>query len=401
MQQTLLILVCLFLMSACQLVSTEKDPAPNPQPTAVGGWRASATAGAGAPRASTGRGESYVSPGYRVPQAFLLPVGVVKKRTTCGEFPAPYLEQMVFPSKYEGSDSARDELNEAAEARYLQLTASIKTLESLIAKWSDQYLAGNLGARECGLALIEEWARQGALSHKQINNMGQSVRKWALATLAVHYLKLVSPGNAPELDENRRRLIEDWFVGHAYEVKEYYSYRPLEKVNNHDYWAAWAVMLVATRVNDRELFDWSLEKYREAISQIDRDGYLPNEMARQTRALSYHNYALHPLVWLAVFAQANGVELSPAQSAALERLVNRTLEGLEDPEPFVLLTGHAQEMEGLLTPYNLAWMEVWVSGFKAQGAMNDYLVRYRPMRSTRLGGNLSLLFNRVPGRSAP
>ena len=63
----------------------------------------------------------------------------------CPEAPAPYSGDLLFPSKYEGSDSARDKLNPQAAARYKRLTGDVRTLESGVSKLVGKYLEdGNI-----------------------------------------------------------------------------------------------------------------------------------------------------------------------------------------------------------------------------------------------------------------
>ena len=82
-----------------------------------------------------------------------------------------------------------------------------------------------------------------------------------------------------------KQLIEGWFLRLSKKVMNYYSYRPLDKVNNHDYWAAWAVMLTAVVLQDHQRFNGLLSiiksLYRKLISKViypmkcvDRHGHL-------------------------------------------------------------------------------------------------------------------------------
>ena len=246
--------------------------------------------------------------------------------------------------------------------------------------------------------MMENLAANDAFLHKSVNNMGHSVRKWALATMGNSYLKMTQPVNAPPVPAKTKKAIESWFVELAEETKKYYSNRPLRKVNNHDYWAAWAVMTVAVITDRKDLFSWSVEKYYEGISQVTEEGYLPTEMKRETRALSYHNYAMHPLVWLALFGEANGYPLFAANDYALKRVTKNILIGIKSPKVFEELSGYEQNTERLTTNYNLAWMEVWASAFPVPQEMSQHLATLRPMKSSRLGGNLSLLFGATETR---
>jgi hypothetical protein len=111
-------------------------------------------------------------------------------------------------------------------------------------------------------------------------------------------------------------------------------------------------MADAVALNRKDLFDWSVAMYRTAARQIDADGYLPNELRRQSRALEYHNFALEPLVMIAAFAKANGLDLLPENNGALQRLATRTLQGFDDPQVFAARAGEKQVWED--------WRSAWL-----------------------------------------
>jgi hypothetical protein len=59
-------------------------------------------------------------------------------------------------------------------------------------------------------------------------------------------------------------------------------------------------MAASVALNRQDLFNWSVKEYRIAAGQIEADGTLPNERQRRERAAAYHNYALQPLVMIAI-----------------------------------------------------------------------------------------------------
>lgn len=322
----------------------------------------------------------------------------------CPEFPQPYTENMEFPSKYAGSDSARATLNPKADRKYQESVESIRELEKTSVEVADDYIRGaGPGARECLLDGLHEWAEAGALLADEVNHIGEAVRKWALAATGAAYLEIVQlRSEAPPLDDDHREDVEAWFARLAEQVMAYYSDREPRKVNNHDYWAAWAVMLAAVNLQDCEMFEWSLTKFREGIYQIDANGFLANELRRESRALNYQNFALQPLMMVATFAKANQ-RLSAAEQEALQRLVEAVAEGIRDPRLYHMMTGEEQEMEGVVSGWSLAWMQPWRQYFDAEP--NGYLDELGIDRfySTRLGGDLTWLFSdkALTGNEAP
>src|SRR5687767_3345271 len=113
-------------------------------------------------------------------------------------------------------------------------------------------------------------------------------------------------------------------------------------------------MATAVALNRRDFFDWAFAQYRTGAGQIDAEGYLPNELKRETRALAYHNYALNPLAMLAAFAKANGVAVEDS-APAMQRLAGRVLEGVDNPKVFEQKTGDKQETEDIRDNSKFAW----------------------------------------------
>jgi poly(beta-D-mannuronate) lyase len=188
------------------------------------------------------------------------------------------------------------------------------------------------------------------------------------------------------------RDIERWLERLGKLVVDDWRDQPLEKINNHEYWAAWAVMAAAVALDRRDWFDWAIQQYKVAARQVDAEGYLPNELKRDTRALSYHNYSLGPLAMIAAFAKANGVDLQKENNGALDRLARRVLAGVENPGQFEAKTGKKQELEELQEASKFAWMEPYCWLNRCDGAVARRVVGLRPIKAYRLGGNLTELF---------
>jgi len=339
------------------------------------------------------------------PSGFQVAVGDRKprKRPCPGAEAQPFTGTLEFSSKYEGSDKARDDLNVAAEKRYRSATASITAFEKGVSRQVDEYMrSGSPEALACATTLLHGWATSGALLGKASNHTGKSVRKWALGSAAAAYMRLKFSASQPLADKPElSRVIERWLSNVGDRVVEEWKDLPLDKFNNHEYWAAWAVMAVSVATDRRDLFDWSLEQFDTAMTQIDRDGYLPNELKRDTRALSYHNYSLPPLTMIAAFAKANGVEIRPEATAALERLTARVMDGVADPHAFEEKTGKKQVVAGLDEAGKFTWMEPYCWTFRCTAQMQERRDAMRPLKNYRLGGNVTDLFNPTDARPTP
>ena len=320
------------------------------------------------------------------------------KLRDCTSTALPYTDVLDFPSKYEGSGSSRDTLNARAEALYRERTAPISALERGVSEQADDYLrGGNTEALECALGLLDTWASVGGLLGPSSTHTGRSVRKWTLGSVASSYLRLKYSVSAPlrNYPEQARR-IEAWMGKVADIVVQEWSNAPLEKTNNHEYWAAWAVMATAHVLDRRDLFNWAMARFKVATGQIDEDGYLPNELKRGTRALHYHNYALTPLAMLAAFAKANGNAPTGQETDAINRLADRVLAGVDSPSIFKKRTGKKQVEADLNNAASLVWLEPYCWTFVCSDDVTQRLENLRSLKSYRLGGNLSTIFSQVP-----
>jgi poly(beta-D-mannuronate) lyase len=308
--------------------------------------------------------------------------------------PEPFTGALDFPSKYEGSGAARDQLNDAAEKAYKQKSERVTAFEKGLSKQVERFLRGGHAEQlDCTVAWLRSWSDANALLGKAANHTGAAVRKWALGSIAAAYLRLKFSSSQPLRTHGEAVVtIEAWLSRIADQVVAEWSNASTDKFNNHDYWASWAVMATAVALDRRDLFDWSVRNYRRAAAQIDVEGYLPNELARETRALQYHNYSLPPLTMIAAFAKANDLDLTHENDDALKRLAARTLTGVDDPRIFQAKTGKKQKKNDLHEASKFSWLEAYCWLYVCDQALERRLAGYRPINTYRLGGDITALF---------
>ncbi|MCO8168133.1 mannuronate-specific alginate lyase [Pseudomonas sp. 21LCFQ02] len=332
------------------------------------------------------------------PQGYSAPIEKMKTgdhNFSCAAIPQPYTGALVFRSKYEGSDKARATLNEAAEKAFRNATQDITDLERGVSKVVMQYMRdGRPEQLDCALNILTTWARAGALESQEFNHTGKSMRKWALGSMSAAYLRLKFSDSRPLANHQQQaQEIEAWFSKLGDLVISDWSNLPLEKINNHSYWAAWSVMATAVATNRRDLFDWAVKEFRVAANQVSPEGFLPNEMKRRQRALAYHNYALPPLAMVASFARANGVDLRQENNAALQRLAQRVLEGVRDPDEFADRGGEKQDMTDLKKDPKFAWLEPYCSLYTCDAQVLEEKHEKQPFKTFRLGGDLTRVYD--------
>ena len=334
----------------------------------------------------------------RPPQGYFAPIEAFKTgdfKNDCDAMPAPYTGSLQFRSKYEGSDKARSTLNVDSEKAFREATKGITTLERGTSKQVMQFMRdGRPEQLDCTLNWLSAWAKADALMSKDFNHTGKSMRKWALGSMASSYLRLKFSESQPLAKHpEQAQMIEAWFSKMADQVVSDWDDLPLVKTNNHSYWAAWSVMATSIATNRRDLFDWSVKEFKVGANQVDAQGYLPNEMKRQQRALAYHNYALPPLAMIASFALVNGVDLRNENNAALKRLGERVLSGVKDPDEFEDKNGKEQDMTDLKVDAKFAWLEPFCTLYTCAPEVIERKREMQPFKTFRLGGDLTKVYD--------
>jgi poly(beta-D-mannuronate) lyase len=319
-----------------------------------------------------------------------------ENKFSCDATPQPYTGALQFRSKYEGSDKARATLNKDSEQAFRDATKDITTMERNTSKVVMQYMRdGRPEQLDCALSMLTTWAKADALESTDFNHTGKSMRKWALGSMSSSYLRLKFSESHPLATRQQdAQIIEAWFSKLADQVVSDWNNLPLDKTNNHSYWAAWSVMSTAVATNRKDLFDWSVKEFKVAANQVDAQGFLPNELKRKQRALAYHNYALPPLAMIASFAQANGVDLRPENNGALKRLGDRVLAGVKDSgNEFQAKDGQKQDMTDLKTDMKFAWLEPYCSLYECGPDVLDQKHKMQPFKNFRLGGDLTRTYD--------
>jgi poly(beta-D-mannuronate) lyase len=310
---------------------------------------------------------------------------------SCPE-PPPAVRDLTFSGFYADAGRGSSIIDPAAKKAYDNATRVISQYESRLTEMSEVYVRSNPpngAAAACVLGWLHAWAREEAMLGRA-TEQGGYVRKWGLAPVSASYLKIRME---PSLDPAMRRGVERWISRWASIVKNDYStgMQRSSRQNNHLYWAAWSVMLAGIVLNDMELYEWPLARYRFAMKQIQPGGTLPLELARKSKALHYHNFAVAPLILVAETLAKNGHDPFAWGDGALHRLVKLTVAGLEDPSYFEQLAHAKPDLAGDLNGFDLAWMEPYYARFR-DTSLEKWIRRFRPLKNRWLGGDMTLLF---------
>jgi poly(beta-D-mannuronate) lyase len=243
---------------------------------------------------------------------------------------------------------------------YKRSADPVKAVGLALVHEADVYrTTGSRAAAECALKEMISLAQQGALTGKMSSGQAYYVQGWIAGAIAIAFLKIRETGLAtPE----QATLIGAWLERIGQVTRSWYD-EHVTAGNNHLYWAGVEVAAIGVAANNRKDFDWGVATYENGVAQIKSDGTLPLEMDRGVRALHYHLYALAPLVLLAEFGEANGMDLYSAHNGAIHLLARTSIAGIADPSIFVAATGKQQEVEHPVTGDQIGWAPPYLRRF--------------------------------------
>ena len=300
--------------------------------------------------------------------------------------PAPAAVRDIYGVSYY-TDRLHSIPDPAKHAQNVAQLAPIRAYLDHVTRFADAAVRGDPPANACAWTWLRAWAAADAMTGS-VNAQGAYEREWTLGGLAIAFLKLRDAGSEP----SDAAPVAAWLARLARIVAPAYD-GPHANANNHAYWTGLAVAAAGVAANDRELFTWGIAKYHVGVDQIRADGTLPLEMARGERALHYHLYALTPLVLLAEFGRANGLDLYAADGAAIRRLAERMLVAIDDPQSFAGPAHATQDITagGTLSADEIEWIAPYAMRFPSPRTV-ALRHRYAALFDPRLGGDVTLIY---------
>lgn len=265
---------------------------------------------------------------------------------------------------------------------YAEASGPYRRLAKDIVDAADDYRAtGSRTAANCALKLMTAAARDAVFAGTMSSRQAYYVQGWLTGAIAIAYLKVRDSGLATDEDRN---LLFPWFERVVAQTERFYGESGAK--NNHLYWAGVEIAAAGIAAGDNKLFNWGVNAYREGVAQIGADGTMPLEMRRGRRALHYHLYALAPLVYLAAFGKANGLDLYSENHDALSRLVRFCIASEKDDSLIARIAGAAQEEQnGPPSADLVSWAVIWQAQFH-DPKVAAYLERAVSLTSLYLGG---------------
>ena len=212
----------------------------------------------------------------------------------------------------------------------------------------DYRLKGNRQSGECAVAFLDDWARNNALlgEMKTLNSNRQSWyhRDWLFSGAAAQYFK-VQDLATPEQDAR----IKWWLAQVMKNVKAYWDYGNDVK-QNHYMCSAVGVMQTAILVNDKESYNWAKKAFNYMTGEVKKEGYLPLEITRGSRALYYHNFIMQQMAYMAQLSKLEGEDWWANEK--FQKLINFVFESTIDTE---VIEKHSKFKQDQYRPDEWGW----------------------------------------------
>jgi poly(beta-D-mannuronate) lyase len=309
----------------------------------------------------------------------------------CPSPPQPVVELSVV-SKYGNNGPLHDTVAPEADAQAIAQMAPVRAFAQAVVKMANRYTAtGDPSAARCTLTWLNAWAAGHALTRMRDHN-AEFERGATLAGLSLALIQ-VSPAVASDA---RYAAVSKWtHMVAAASIQYFDSTVHLQgSRHNHRYWAALGAAGTAVVTGDRQLLDWSVETFKKAVCGATAEGGLPLELERGKKALDYHLFALDALTPVAAIAEANGIDAFAFCDGAFHRIVRFTLTALDDSSTIARLAGRPQDPYpgGLPSRNHASFVEVYRHYFPGKAPLEDRLLALRPLLSTNLGGDQTLLY---------
>lgn len=314
-----------------------------------------------------------------------------------------YTGSLLIQSKYDQSDATKSRMKKDLDPDSLRIKSHVQNFSKKLVTYADyainskDYKKSQM-ANSCYQELFTHWAKQQALLTNKTSKTGIAIRKWTLAIISTTVIKLMAASDGKyELNSVQK----EWVDALATKVIKDYDERlqgRSPRINNHDYWAAWAVVASAIALNKDAFLDWGLDVFDYAMGQISVPagmdfGYLPNEIARASLAANYINYSLVPLVFLAVAAQSNQ-RLQSGQATRLGQLVNFSSLIVLDNKRLGSVLKQKQEP---VKNYKYIWLYPFLNAFPEHELARKLFVSLQGDvdRYSQAGGSIKIFYKNV------
>jgi poly(beta-D-mannuronate) lyase len=327
-----------------------------------------------------------------VPFSLRDPATITQRPIECNKMPEPVLA-LELPSKYGDDGPERDDVDEEADKAFEAAMKPVRAYQSLAVRQANRFTErGRSGDGRCAIALLAQWASANALSDMR-NNTAVFKLATTLSALSIAYLQVRALAS-----EEEKTRIGGWLAASAERIRTNFGERTSESAafGNHRAWAGLAVAAAGLAANRGDLVEWGLASHEAILCHAEPDGALPLEIRRGKKARDYHIFALSPLTLLAEIGVSQGRASYELCDRAMGRIITFTFAAIADPAKIAEMAEVEQALfpdEAPLPPTNrLAFMEPYLKRFPGAVPQAEAILASRPLKSTDLGGDMTLLF---------
>lgn len=164
----------------------------------------------------------------------------------------------------------------------------------------------SLSGEETSTSLLKEtylkWANANALNETEQTHDAYYALKRALLPIIVSYTIIHD-----DLNKDEQKIIENWITPLVQKID--FKFDGDVDHNNHRYLADSVLTLWGDIIDDKELYKKGKERFEITFDQMDKEGGLPLETRRGSRALWYMRQSLSNLTLIAEVYKNNGENL--------------------------------------------------------------------------------------------
>ena len=338
----------------------------------------------------------------------LVQTGVTKTvRYTCPALISPVVS-FTAGSRYVAGDPTHSIVNESAEAAYSEAADPVRDFQFAVVKASDAYAMSTTKPQahlQCALSHMYHWASADALLGER-SLTGYMLSSSSVIAVASAYLKIQDAytsktATAEELE--KMKVIRSWLRKQALSIADYFSnVGGNTSQGNLRYSAGLAVALSSIITQKSDSFAWAMDTLRIGLSHIQPEGYLPIELSRGSRALSYHFVATAPLVMLFEIGHLNGAYFSEKDLGKVDHLINFIYKSYKDPNFMLSIDPSLPTQMMNFSCSEFSFFEIYQYRASILGRSRSIIDRFISQKRTEcgdlyqttLGGNMTYFFGR-------